>query len=272
MKKILCPTDFSAPAANAVAYAAKLAKKIGADLYLLHVNLLSELTAGEALLGVEGGDEDAMRRQLEQECLEVTRVFKIGCYGEEARAVVSLAEEIERLATGYDLIVMGTNGEDDISQYFFGSNTYRVIRKAAVPVLLIPENCGYSEIQRITFAFDYWRIVQIPMCQVARFAKFLGAKLTMVQVMENSYSHDAELELQSQQEMIRDMHTEDLHIDFQTVYNDNVVDGVNDIMSQDHADVLALCIQQGSFRKVFHSRIIRKVSAMANYPVFVFHK
>ena len=34
MKKILCPTDFSDTADKAVAYAAKLCKKIGADTYI----------------------------------------------------------------------------------------------------------------------------------------------------------------------------------------------------------------------------------------------
>ncbi|HKR07225.1 MAG TPA: universal stress protein, partial [Bacteroidia bacterium] len=43
IKKILCPTDFSKAANNAVEYASKLASKTGAQITLTHVMSLPEI-------------------------------------------------------------------------------------------------------------------------------------------------------------------------------------------------------------------------------------
>lgn len=270
VKRILCPTDFSDPAAGALAYAGKIAKRMGADICLLHVKLLAELTPEEALLGVGWADEPALTAQLQEACNEISRVYKVGCYSEEVNGAVSLANEVERIASGYDLIVMGTNGEDDIAQYFLGSNTYRVIRKAVTPVLIVPEGCVYSEIQRIAYAFDYWRVNTIPMTQVVKFARDLGARLTIVQVMEDSFSQDAERDLSAQQTMIKGLYASDLQIDYETIHNSDIVEGLNGFMTRGQMDLLALCIQQRGFGKAFRSGIVRELSKIADYPVFVF--
>jgi hypothetical protein len=44
MKKILCPTDFSETAHNAIAYAAKLAKATNCELTLLNVQSMFDFT------------------------------------------------------------------------------------------------------------------------------------------------------------------------------------------------------------------------------------
>ena len=51
MKKILCPTDFSDTAQNAVAYAAKLAQAMHADLTLLNVQSVFDFTPVEVVRG-----------------------------------------------------------------------------------------------------------------------------------------------------------------------------------------------------------------------------
>lgn len=268
MKKILCPTDFSQHAENGISFAAKLAKKIGASLHILHVHLLSDLTPEEALLGVRM-DEELIKKKLDNECLEVSRVFKVCCYAEAAGIGMSLAKEISRVAEGFDLIVMGTNGEDGLSQDIFGSNTYQVIRKVNVPLLMIPEQCGYSEIDHIIFAYDYWRSDSRPVNKVINLAKQLGARLTVLQVME-AYSGDADVELRALQKMIKEMHTE-VDIAFETIYEDDLGEGINQFAMRARADLLAMCFQPGKMQKMFYSGIVRRVTTETAYPLIVFH-
>ena len=54
-----------------------------------------------------------------------------------------------------DLIVMGTKGATGSKQLFLGSNTVSIIRKAIVPLLVIPENCSFRPIERILFPSDF---------------------------------------------------------------------------------------------------------------------
>lgn len=269
MKKILCPTDFSAVAENGIAYAAKLAKKIGSSLHLLHVHLLSDVTPEEALVGA-GLSQELAKQKLEKECEEVSRVFKVSCYPEEPRSGISLSKQISDVASGFDMIVMGTNGEDGAWQDFIGSNTFNVIRKTSVPLLMIPEECGCSDIQHIVFAYDYWRNENMPVSQVLNLAKSLSAKVTIVQVME-TYSRDAESELEATQKMILQTYSEEGVIGFETLYDDDIGEAVNQFIIRTGADMLVMCFHPGKFQKMFYSGIVRRVTTETAYPLFVFH-
>jgi nucleotide-binding universal stress UspA family protein len=268
MKRILCPTDFSREAANAVSYAAKLAKNIDASVHILHVRLLSDLTPDEALLGA-GIDEDLIRNKLDDQCLEVSRVFKISCYPVAPRRGTSLSKEVARAASGFDLVVMGTNGEDGLWQDISGSNTYKVIRETSVPLIMIPGRCGYSDIQHIILAYDYWRTDSGPVDKVVKLAKLLGARITILQVME-AVSKKAEGELQALQKMIREMYPE-VALSFETVYDTDIGESINQFVTRSKADVLALCFQPGRFQKMFYTGLVRRMTTETAYPLVVFH-
>jgi hypothetical protein len=70
-----------------------------------------------------------LSEMMEKECLEVSRVFKVSCYAERIASGTSLAKHIACIAVDFDMVVMGTNGEDSFFQDVFGSNAFRVIKK-----------------------------------------------------------------------------------------------------------------------------------------------
>lgn len=51
MKDILCPTDFSPAAQNAIAYAAKLAQVVEGNVTLFHVQSVFDVTPASVLTG-----------------------------------------------------------------------------------------------------------------------------------------------------------------------------------------------------------------------------
>ena len=53
--------------------------------------------------------------------------------GTPSKEILSLSKKINA-----DLIVMGTNGKDNISDYFLGTTAENVISKANCPVLVVP--------------------------------------------------------------------------------------------------------------------------------------
>lgn len=268
MKKILCPTDFSPVATNAVAYAARLAKQLDGQLHLFHAGLLSDLSPDDIVLGL-GVSIAQYEKRMEEECLEITRVFKVSCYAEPITAGQSLASHISQAASDFDFLVMGTNGEDTLIQKLGGSNTYNTIRKAGIPVIVIPESCTFSTVTHIAYAFDLWRKTNVPMQAVKNLAALLKCKITIVQVME-AYSRDAEKEIAATQEIIKELHGKSIELSFQTLYNDTVPDALSEFMAKGQTDMLAVCYEEGGIGRLFFPGIVRQLSRNATYPIFVF--
>ncbi|HEU5292864.1 MAG TPA: universal stress protein [Cyclobacteriaceae bacterium] len=270
MKKILCPTDFSDTASNAVAYAAKLAQAIKADLTLFHVESIFDLAPAEVLRGEIAYTQIAER--LNSLSLEVSKAFKISCYAETELGSRQLSSVINEKAKSYDLIVMGSNGADDLYQFFTGSNTYNTTLKTRTPLLLIPANCVYSEIKSLIFAFDYFHEKNLPFGGITPFVKKLGCRLKILQVMAEPYSRQWNKDLREVESDLKRFYN-DFEYEFDTIRSDEIAQSINSYMSRNQADVLALCSVQSNFiKRLFHKSVIKSISNYCNYPLYVFHQ
>lgn len=141
MSIILQPTDFSATAARAEAEAVAWARRVGAELVLLHV-------IAEPQLYGQGRVKLAERLRLQTARLMAAkralarRVSRIRSRGIRARGLVRAgAPHREILSTarreGCDLIVMGTRGGGAAFRWLLGSAAERVVRRAPCPVLTV---------------------------------------------------------------------------------------------------------------------------------------
>lgn len=270
MKKILCPTDFSEAADQAIAYAAKLCKKIGAQLTLLNVQSVFSLPPTEVIKGKFLATEP-INKLLEDQSYAVMDTFKIACFAEVEPSNKNLSDIIASRAKDFDLIVMGTNGADDYYQFFFGTHSYQVIRAASIPVMLIPQGCGYQDISTMVFAFDYEHERKLPMAQLTELAKLLNAKVTVLQVKEH-YTRDMELRSKAIQQS-HQVHAHSIDVNFDTIYSDEVISSINSYVLRNEADALALCSMNPSIiQTLFHRSVIKELSAIASYPLFVFHE
>jgi len=134
---ILCPTDFSAAANKAVAYAKRLAKEADAKLILL--------TAVDWPFGtaVMSGPVAELRKSIELEASEsLARLLPRAANGPRAQAIVALGKASAAIVKGArarsaDLIVMGVSGRGALDVALLGSTTHHVIREGAWPVLTV---------------------------------------------------------------------------------------------------------------------------------------
>jgi universal stress protein A len=131
---LLAPTDFSAPASQAVTAAFELAQTFGAKLSLLHV-IEVPAYAIEVALPLETLERDARRElalllpEAEAAHVDVTRLVNIGVPYQNI-VETATAEQVE-------LIVMATHGRTGLSHLVLGSVAERVVRMAPCPVLTI---------------------------------------------------------------------------------------------------------------------------------------
>lgn len=269
--KILCPTDLSDEANNAVGYAAKLAQKTGSTLTLLNVQVLAELTAVEAVYGEEANVKNA-EEILERQSREISILFKIDCRSSVRSSLVSLVSTIKKEAVNYDLVVMGTDGPDTFLETISGSKTYQLASESELPVLIIPDGVGFSEIKKVLFAFDYRKNKKVPMKQVLMFAQANNAEITMLQIIEEKWSRKIENELQAAQVEISDNWPHASALKFETVYADNHDKSLKHYAESLDADVVVIGDHHRNLReRIFKKSKVRDIVTGASYPLLLVH-
>jgi len=138
--KILVAVDFGEASASAIAVGGVLAAHTGAQLSLLHAELLDVppyFTAAQ-LKAIEGEERANLRRAGEYLAQfgrrHTARPFDTVI---ESRAA---AEAILHASTHADLVVMGTHGRRGPSRWWLGSVADRVLQEIAVPLLVVHGN------------------------------------------------------------------------------------------------------------------------------------
>jgi nucleotide-binding universal stress UspA family protein len=166
--KILCPTDFSDNSIAALEQAAKLARKSGSLLYLMHVEFIPLRSPAELNKYVEVSTEPGKLR-----LQEIARKHLAGVKHELVLRVGWPAEVIDKAAADLDvdLIVMATHGREGVARLFLGSIAEHVVRTSARPVLSFGPGASLGTLKRILCPVDFdprslaalkfgWRIAQ----------------------------------------------------------------------------------------------------------------
>lgn len=267
MKKILCPTDFSDAAQNGIAYAAKLAKVINAELTLFHVQSLIEIAPAES-----GEDLESLTQQLESQCDEIARTFKIPCDAIVESTFKKLSTVIHDISPQYDLVVMGSNGADTLYQFFTGSHAYNAAVKSKSPVLIVPRDYIFSEIKNIVYSFDYLSERHLPHKDLIEFATALKSELTILQVMEEAKSEGVDEDLKELQTIIKNIYSGDVPLKFASLRSSDIARSINSYIFKEQPDVLAVCsVHMNIVQRLFHTSVIKNLSTTSDIPVFVFH-
>jgi len=143
-RTFVVPFDFSVHARAALFTAADLAKRLSADLHLIHViqppayayGYAGQAGAAPPLIDMLEVREGAMKSL--GEVAEGIRDFpgKIEVHVVEGGGIAdSIRDSAEKI--GADLIVMGTHGRTGLAHVFLGSVAERTLRNAPCPVLTI---------------------------------------------------------------------------------------------------------------------------------------
>jgi len=159
VKRVLYATDLSPNAAHAFLYAASFAQTQGSEIIILHViEKLPDMA--QALVGTALTEEKTqkayehamshVKERLEKFCDTVAKD-----YPECREKVIAIdvvrgypVDEILKKRQEYDcdLIILGSHGKGIISHALMGSVTERVLRRARLPVMVIPLPEGKADI------------------------------------------------------------------------------------------------------------------------------
>ncbi len=272
MKKIVCPVDFSEIANNAVEYAANLAKHYDARLTLLHIAEDYGELPKEKLPPTPKTQLELLRENIDQYREMVEDNFGIKCETKvkdfTPTVENALGSEVEN--GGYDLVVMGTGGTQEISQFFLGTHTSGLIGKTTLPMLIVPADCAYKDISKIVYASDYQTEDIEVLKDLVDLSNSFNAVITVLHVSEKETEMSKEV-FDSFKDLYQDK-LEGNELEFERVVSDNVAKGIDKYVRDSNADLLVLLTRRYSFfKKLFHESITKNMSFVASYPVLISH-
>jgi nucleotide-binding universal stress UspA family protein len=141
-KRIVVGTDFSDTAEAATDYAVELAKKLGAEIVLVHGYEIPAYAFPEgAVIQAELQDrlakvsEEALASAVKARDKSGVPIRSVLRAGPPWHEVIAVAEEEKA-----DLVVVGTHGRRGIARMIMGSVAERVVRGCPCPVLTVRPN------------------------------------------------------------------------------------------------------------------------------------
>ena len=189
MRTILSPTDFSLCAGYATDAAAQLARRLDAQLHILHCMNLPD--------GWDNWNEQqrGMRPEVQQEVTNARLELQdlSNTYPDlEVKSTVC-SGPLPKSVAGYvgqsaaDLVVMGSHGASGKNEYFIGSNTQKVVREVHCPVLVVKEPLEKINFGKVVFASSFHQKEREAFLKFKEFVKPFVPEIHLVEIHTSSF-------------------------------------------------------------------------------------
>lgn len=268
MKKILVPTDFSAPAEEALRYALQFGSLAGANEIILLHSAYIPINPAETFVPVTNmlyEDSGKMMDALQAKAREwpETEGFTFTPVVMVDDMITSIRKASQNLNPDY--IVMGTKGASGVQEFLFGTNAADVLEQSDVPVIVVPPQTVFKKPVEIVFAAD---LQNIPDMEVLATLKNLAiACESRLMVLHISQDLNLTAEELKEKEKLKDyFHGLDFYV--QVLHSESIYTGI-EIYLQDHSpDMMAvLSRRHGFFDKIFRASISKKVAHRTIIPL-----
>ncbi|MDO9594180.1 MAG: universal stress protein [Lutibacter sp.] len=281
MKNILIPTDFSENSWNAVKYALEFFKDTPCDFYLLHVTLIYNYASGESpvmpLPAIEVIDKTILKQaktNLKNLLKKIEllphnpkhRFYTLNNYDYFIDAVKAHVDE-----KYIDLIVMGTKGASGLKKVMIGSNTGDLITRVKCPVLIVPENALFKELEEIAFPTDYHLFYPTKILNnILEFVKMHNSALRIVHIAKKDEEvTDFQLE---NKEFLKNFFAEEKH-SFHRITNKKIEDGVQCFVESRDIDMIIMIAKSlNLFQRILFRPTVEEISYHTDIPFLVLHE
>jgi nucleotide-binding universal stress UspA family protein len=273
ISKIVVPTDFSAPAKQAMDYALALSKRLNAEIQILHINQVAMVDASmpaETYQMFIKEIEDQTTEQfakLEQEVLKGSglKYSMHSRYGFVAEEVCDFAQKHE-----VDLIVMGTTGASGAMGVLFGSNAASVVAKTTVPVIVIPKDTQFKDLTRIVYATDYNEPEFPAMMRLIYFAEQFDCPLDILHVKSD---HDRYFNSENNFFKKNKGKISYSNIHFVELEKGDIIQSINGYVDENQVDMLVMAKHNRNFfDRLFHRSLSKQMAFHTHIPLLILVK
>lgn len=271
MNKILVPTDFSACANNALDYAIYIAEKLKSEIVLLSAYHIPSSGSATIVMNIQ---ED-MRKETIEELNTLIELKKssnptVKISGETDYSVPSNSI-IRYSETGeYDMVVLGTTGASGIKEIFLGSTASAIVDKVKIPILAVPNNSSFKNIDTVLMACSLDSIKSVDSMNFLKlFATTLGLGVQFFNVFkEDEKNHEEKLNKKKESlKIIFDSF--DYEID--TIKSNDIEEAVLNAVQQNQL-LSVVTRERKFFDKMFHPSMSKKLAKHSKSPILILHE
>jgi nucleotide-binding universal stress UspA family protein len=277
MRKILVPTDFSENALKAASYAAEIATKNGACIFLLHAAEMGHDKFYQPVSMYEKYnnlvlDEDKERLEALRSLLQSN--FPACIVETHIEAESGIAESIHRFSNSndIDLIIMGTHGATGLKSVLMGSVAASVISGSKIPVLAIPDEYIPRPPQAILLATNQFEEDREMMERLMDLVRIFPALLHVVVFLDKGQDDAADYVQQTAKlhryiEYLEE-NFPDVNLKPSVIEGEDLDDALELYRLRNDIDVIALISYPKSFfEKLFQKSTSRRMAFHSKVPV-----
>jgi len=288
VQRILVPVDFSRYSKNACYYAIGLAEKLNAEVKLMHVyynpvvnsmpmtdTYYYQVNLDEIIRDIEIRAKEQMEQFYQEikDHIENSKIENIKLDYALVRGITH--EEILEKSKDYqpDVIITGYRGKGEKPGDLIGGVTKRIMEKAEVPVLAIPEKAEYKGIGNINIMYvtdfddsDY-RAIEKLMNIVNPF----NIRLYCVHISSEDTNKLDSIQMNNFREHIKnDFPSQTFECDL--IEQEDELKGIQDFIADKSIDIISLVThKQNIISKLLNPDIAKKLLFHTNVPLLVFH-
>lgn len=280
MKTIVYATDFSTNSLQALGYAYFLSEKTDSKLIVLHVfdspsSLNGPEKGRETFLEIKNDDIESYKNKLKDFCesylgkdLERENIqFEVRENRSTIRGIVTTTDQLNT-----DLLVVGTKGKSLQREILMGSTSKGIIKESICPVLLVPPQAEYKEMDKILYATNYKESDIVALNQLSEIAELFISQITVLHLSGNTMDLG-----EKNAEWFRENLKQKVHypkIRFEQIAADNIYAALNNYLIENDISLIVMLEteRKSLFDKWFHRDLVVRMELHTSIPMLVFNE
>ncbi|MFO7671982.1 MAG: universal stress protein [Bacteroidales bacterium] len=284
-RRIIVPTDFSKGSEYACHYAIHLARKIKAEIKLLHVyeDPVVDLSIKESATYLDYMKIALIESEKKAKSGIVDFTFKMKAYmaSEGIKDVKihasivmgNILGNIKGISKKYkpDVIVLGTPGIHENPRSVFAGLANSMVSGLKIPVYVIPGPCALEDFDQVNilYATDFNEKDNHSLEQLLKIMEPFRKQVTCIHIdtAHNPAKKERMDELNSLLKKEYDPHD----IQCRLIEDEDVFTGIKDFADKNHINLLSFTVhKRGIFEKLFKPNLFRKIIQELSLPIMLF--
>jgi nucleotide-binding universal stress UspA family protein len=243
MKKIIAAIDFSKTSLNALEYGLMIAGKAGADVLMVWVD---NTTSDESMIEeqpVEVRKEKVVLfKELQKKYKDLLPDNKIEYKTRKGKVYTEIAN-LARSAD-CDMIVTGTHGVSGFEEFWIGSNAYRIVTHAPIPVITLRLDYNPKDIKSIVLPIDSSQETRQKVPFAASLASLFNSKVHILSLYTTSFKSVRKRVDNYAEQAAKYLGEKKLKYTLEAIESDNVTKTAIDYAAKVNADLIAIMTEQ----------------------------
>lgn len=285
VRRIVVPTDFSAESENACLYALHLARKLKAEIKVLHVY---ENPIDDVSIRKSSSFED----YAESVSMEVEEAAKTGLLGFTQRirnymtsadmldvkvhsslVMGNIVKKIGEVCQLYapDFAVLGIAGKKSGSKAILTGLADALIRDLSIPLYAIPGTSGKinPEQMNVLYATDFNEQDHVSLNQLLDLLNPFETRIDCIHI-DAAQNPSSEMRMDELNTFLDEKYSgQDIHC--YLIEDEDVIHGIQEFATNNHINLLSFTFQKRRiFEKLFKPNLFKKILHEASIPILIF--